>query len=132
MNTEDELIEALKYKRRGDGFTYWVDKDGKAHREGKPAVVHDNGGEEWYRHGEMHRIGGPAVSWGNGTEEWYQDGLLHRTDGPAYTHSTSGVSYWFINGVRQPHLEVEDEHRRRTIRDTEVKATRRWFYLLGE
>lgn len=49
-------------------------KDGKGHRENRPAVV-------WFR----------------GTKYWMKDGLFHRTDGPAAEY-LNGEKGWYLNG----------------------------------
>ncbi|WP_061961108.1 hypothetical protein [Demequina flava] len=42
--------------------TFWCDEDGFLHRDSDlPAVVHDDGLQEWHRHGVLHRDGAPAL-----------------------------------------------------------------------
>jgi hypothetical protein len=48
--------------------------------------------------GKLHRIGGPAVEYSNGTNHWYQNGQLHRIEGPAVEHH-NGYNNWYLRGV---------------------------------
>ena len=44
-------------------LTCWLDADGRYHCEDGPAVVTDDGVEEWHQRGELHRDdGGPAIT----------------------------------------------------------------------
>lgn len=55
---------------------------------------------EFRVNGKLHREDGPAVIWNDGTENWYQNGRLHREDGPARTWY-DGSTTWYIDGVPQ-------------------------------
>lgn len=84
------------------------DDDYRLHAANKPAVLFEDGGEEWWRHGRAHREGDEpaiyisdsnkaaiAVAFGMSdgqtehvllpanTEIWCKDGLIHRDDGAA-------------------------------------------------
>jgi len=72
--------------------------DGKMHKEDGPAIVYDDGREEWYFNNKKHREDGPAVIHVNGREEWFRDGKCHREGGPAIT-KPNGFEMWYINGV---------------------------------
>jgi hypothetical protein len=94
-----------------------------------PAIISDNGEQQWYtyglRHrpehlgpawintsasldlyyanGELHRRGGPAMIYPD-CEKWYQCNCLHRADGPAIVRSArerfkDDIEWWF-NGNR--------------------------------
>ena len=53
-------------------------KLGMLHRENdQPAIIHENGTQEWYFNGQRHRINKPAVVFPDGKEEWYCNGVLH-------------------------------------------------------
>ena len=51
-------------------------KDGKLHREGKPAVISKFGFMAWCINGKEHREDGPAMIYPNGAERWYLEGVL--------------------------------------------------------
>jgi hypothetical protein len=91
------------------GSERWYNKDNQLHRDDdKPAVVHPNGIQYWYRNGMLHRDGGPATSFPDGSESWFKDGILHRENGPALTFANGTKEYW-LNGVRQPNPNVTKE-----------------------
>jgi hypothetical protein len=57
---------------------------------------HPNGAQYWHNEkGQYHREDGPAVIWENGLQEWYNDGVLHREDGPAVY--ITGHQSWYLN-----------------------------------
>lgn len=42
------------------------------HRDDEfPAIIWDNGNEEWWWHGKLHRNNGPAIKWPNGRNDWF-------------------------------------------------------------
>jgi hypothetical protein len=49
--------------------------------------------------GKYHRTDGPAIIWENGLQEWYNNGVLHREDGPAVIYPDR-YQGWCINGRR--------------------------------
>lgn len=99
MSTEDELFEALKYRRRSNDYDFWVNDAGELHRVDNPAVIRDNGAKEWFLNGVRHRKDGPARECANGDNEWYVNGRYHREDGPAVEYKT-GAKFWYFNGFR--------------------------------
>lgn len=60
----------------GWGIIYF--EDGFCHRENGPAVLWQDGLEEWWREGKQHRTDGPAIKWENERndkmEEWWIEG----------------------------------------------------------
>ena len=103
------------------------DADGRLHCTDGPAVVFDDGAEEWWSHGRVHRTSGPAISFKQSnmvvvestapyvthglvrrlhvphSHVWCQNGLLHRTDGPADTNALGKGVEWWVNG--RPHRD---------------------------
>ncbi len=78
------------------GNIWYFDQNGKFHREDGPALIKNNGAEEWWRHGCLHREDGPAVT----TDvmcRWYREGKLHREDGPAI-ELADGTKEWYREG----------------------------------
>ena len=72
------------------------------HRNGGPAVIYDDGEEQWYQYGQRHREDGPAAINGK-TEYWFKRGKLHREGGPAKIRHDLHEAYaleWFKDGVR--------------------------------
>lgn len=47
----------------------------------------------------LHRVNGPALIMDDGHEEWWLNGRLHRTDGPAITNALGRIS-WYVNDVK--------------------------------
>jgi len=85
------------------GEKFWY-KDGKLHREERPAIECADGRMYWYKNGEHHRVGGPSVIECDGTKMWYEDGKRHREDGPAIEYS-NGDKKWFFKGKRYTQQE---------------------------
>ena len=103
------------------GNIWYFDQNGKFHREDGPALIKNNGAEEWWRHGclhredgpavttdvmcrwyregKLHREDGPAIELADGTKEWYREGKLHREDGPAI-EDADGTRRWYLDGKR--------------------------------
>lgn len=93
--------------------------NGQLHKEDGPAIIWENGGQEWYlygvRHrgndlpaliivgqkkewwfnGQLHRENGPAIIYDYGREKWYTHGMRHRRDGPAVRYEFGGEEWWF-------------------------------------
>jgi hypothetical protein len=81
-----------------DGSEFWRNKEDQFHRDGdKPAIIHSDGAQFWYKNGKLHRDNGPAVIYANGTLRWYFNGELHREDDKP-TVVTPKVMYWCIDG----------------------------------
>jgi hypothetical protein len=61
------------------------------HNTNRPAAIHPDGGEEYFREGKRHRDAGPALYQpledGGWMEVWYEEGLISRQpdEGPAKT-----------------------------------------------
>lgn len=72
--------------------------DGLLHREAdKPAFIGADGALGWWVDGVKHRIGGPACIYPDGEVHWKQNGKYHREDGPAWLNS-DGSYVWYLNG----------------------------------
>jgi len=64
-----------------DGVRYFNDVNHTIkHRKGKPAVILNNGCEEYWDHGRLHNLEGPAITTKNGKQVYYLGGrrLNHR------------------------------------------------------
>lgn len=70
--------------------------NGLLHNEKGPAIIHQDGGKSWVKHGQLHREDGPAIDHLN-EKFWYIHGCGHRTDGPAVILA-DGTKEWRING----------------------------------
>lgn len=109
--------------------TYWVDASGLLHRDDGPAMMFDDGTQQWYQHGVLHREDGPAEIYNNNLKlwkkngrhhrigapavihrdmstEWWVNGKMHRLDGPAVEYSDGETRYWYVNGTKV----IEDQH----------------------
>lgn len=88
--------------------TIWYDLEDNIHKEGAPAIIADDGGEQWYRHGKLHRDDGPAIIIPfnhNGIRyyefSYYKEDEAHRepSDGPAIIDTRGNDIRFFYNGV---------------------------------
>lgn len=68
----------LFYKVLPGGTEIWY-SNGYVHREGEPAIVHENGTEYWYQAGEYHREDGPAILYADGYGIYYMNGIQKRS-----------------------------------------------------
>lgn len=85
-----------------DGFTEW-------------RIRVETGDDEYAS--MVHREDGPAVLWDDGYEEWCVKSRYHRTDGPAIIDPIENIQDWYIDGVRIHNYErlqiltkCSDEH----------------------
>lgn len=62
---------AQEFEKNRYGTKMWKNKEGKLHRVGGPAIIHNNGTKIWYYRGQRHRISGPAVTTRLGGEEYW-------------------------------------------------------------
>jgi hypothetical protein len=52
------------------------DINGVLHRDGgRPAIVRENGSQEWWVNGQLHRENGPAVELADGGKQYYLNGI---------------------------------------------------------
>jgi len=68
----------------------------EVHREDGPAIMYNDGSEEWFLNGKLHREDGPAIT-GSGVLQWYFEGKLHRENGPAIDNA-NGLKLWYNHG----------------------------------
>ena len=84
-------------------FTYYEDEDEIVtddlipHRVNGPAVIWQDGHQEWYQNGYRHRADGPATIFVDGSESWWYQGQRHREDGPAAI-DVGNVEAWYYRG----------------------------------
>lgn len=113
-HTEEDIIEALKYKRvvcdgryAISGYsltdcTFYVNDNNELHRENdKPAIIYNSGSLCWFRNGKLHRDNDmPAVITDKGKrQDWFINGIRHRDNNrPAIIVSGKMVQWW-VNGV---------------------------------
>ena len=62
------------------GDIYWLNDDGKIHRENAPAITKINGTAIWAINGKIHRKDGPAVIMANGSKYWYNQGSFQLSE----------------------------------------------------
>jgi len=67
------------------------------YRENGPAVILDDGTEEYYSGGIKHRANKPAVISPTGYQEFWTDGKLGRKDGPAIIYPDGGRDWLWKN-----------------------------------
>ena len=78
-------------------FYCWKNDKDQFHREGdQPAIIRDNGSQEWYTNGKLHRKNDkPAIIFSNGEMQWYKNGKAHRDDDrPAVIRANGGKEWW--------------------------------------
>ena len=88
-------------KERMFGIYYKL--DGKRHRSDGPAIIENNGDEEWYLNDKRHRLDGPAQIQKGYCNFWYKNGKFHRLDGPAIEYvneEDKKYNKWFVDGMR--------------------------------
>ena len=96
-----------------------LDKNGLPHCVDGPAIIRNDGTEEWWFHGDHHRMDGPAIIYPNGTQEWMVKGKRHRVDGPAIL-CADGEECWYYHGKR---------HRENGPAIIYPDGTTQWFLL---
>lgn len=88
-------------KHQGVGrifYTIGTDPDYQNyHREDGPAIINDDGTQEYYRFGQRHRTDGPALIFPNGTEIWIRNNLRFREDGPAVIVPSEYEVWYYAN-----------------------------------
>jgi len=75
-----------------NGSRVWTDEYGELHREGNPAIVYQDGGNDWYQHGKLHREDGPAYNYSSSTNHpegqyWINDVELTKDEWIDYLKS---------------------------------------------
>ena len=85
-----------------------LDDQGMYHSLDEPAVIsldHPTAAsrvkKHWFVHGVRHRDGGPAIEHNDGSEVWMSNGVRHRVDGPAvinYSRPENTVIFWCWHG----------------------------------
>jgi hypothetical protein len=99
-NNLNRVLANLKYDiTTDDEGTIFYRVNGQLHREDGPAVIHPDGGKEWWLNGERHRSRGPAIIYSDGSQEWYRNDQLHRLNGPAIKCADNGAQIYYRNGV---------------------------------
>ena len=85
------------------GFIEWRNENDVLHREDGPALLYDQGDQEWYFNGKLHRNDGPAVYDSRYQyKAWYQHGIRHREDGPAIERLRHHLDkqLWYYHGEK--------------------------------
>ncbi len=90
-----------------NGTQEWY-KNGKPHREGdRPAVVHADNTQYWYKNGKPHRGGDkPAVILPDGTRKWCTHGMLHRDGDKPAVICSNGDRFWYRHGKRHRYNDL--------------------------
>lgn len=70
----------------------------------------------YFKDGDYHRIDGPAIIWDDGHQEWYCHGKLHREDGPAI-ELKDGTNQWWFHGFN--YVDIDNWGKHLGILDTE-------------
>jgi len=86
--------ESMTFSYSSENRRWEITQNKILHCDWGPAVIYEDGTQEWYCEGLLHRIGDPAVIHSDGTKEWWVEGLRHRTDGPAVIRS-DGTKEWY-------------------------------------
>ena len=69
-------------------------KNGLPHREDGPAIIYENGNQDWWLNGLQHRESGPSDEYTNGDKFWFYKDKLYGTDDD-FTNTT------WINKVQE-------------------------------
>jgi hypothetical protein len=94
MNQSKQYVSMTESS--GRWIRRWHNEGGEYHRLDGPAIVADDGTEEWHINGELHRVDGPAVTTLRG-KYWFIHNKPHRLDGPAIEWY-GGTKEWWVNG----------------------------------
>lgn len=88
-------------KRKVDlyGTIRFFDNKGKLHNTDGPAVIWNNGTNEYYHHGVLHAEGRPTASFANGTLKWYNKGVLTQVYRPGRKPNTD-VMIQYVDGYK--------------------------------
>ena len=92
------------YNIAGYGRVEWR-QYGLWHRDHDgPAIIHEDGKQEWYQFGRLHREGGPAIIWPDGRAEVWLNGL--RRDEPVrglrrVLALLPHRAHWLVRNVRK-------------------------------
>lgn len=69
----DGIIVPAVVTSRGGRCWY---RNGSLHSwNDEPSFVQEDGSRFWHCDGALHRVGGPAIIWNNGLEEWWNNGV---------------------------------------------------------
>ncbi len=117
---EDEYLTPTTRITTGGDYLYWVDKQGRPHRDNDmPAVFGlKDGSLMWYRHGVLWREGNkPTCIHNDGSMIWRQGHGLHRGNGLPACIYPDGTRAWYENDVPSrpnnlPHVETGSGERR--------------------
>jgi len=80
-------------------------EQGQLHRLDGPAVIYEDGGQEWWADGLLHRTDGPAIVRADGGQVWWFEGRPHRLDGPAVIRA-DGTTEWWVHSKQVDQLTV--------------------------
>jgi hypothetical protein len=100
--------EKLKYyhqisdKLNDNNVLVFKNVKGQIHRDGdKPAIIHANGNQYWYKDGKLHRDEDkPAIIRADGSQEWYKNDKRHGDDDKPAIIYANGQQEWWVNGRR--------------------------------
>lgn len=90
-------IEPTVNRRR----TIWYAADGNIHRDDNdlPAIINNDGSQEWWRHGLRHRDNDlPAIVKHTGHKAWFINGICHRNNDLPTEIYPDGTRIWIKNG----------------------------------
>ena len=99
------VVNNLLHRQDGPAIVYdnglqqWY-LNGVQHRIGGPSHYHPDGTAHWMQFGKYHRVDGPAINFAFGQKQWRLNGLFHRTDGPAIETPIVGANRWYVHGIR--------------------------------
>ena len=102
LQHERQRLIDLPPTRQEEGCHIWLDMDGQIDRGWDlPAIIYDDGRQEWRRHGHTHRDRDrPAVINAQGVHLWYMHDQLHREGNLPACIYPSGRKEWAYHGVR--------------------------------
>ena len=89
----------------------------------QPAIIWQDGRQEWYQNGNRHRNNDqPAIICTDGQQEWYQNGNRHRDNDRPAVVCANGDKYWLQND--QSHRDGPDGQQPAIIC---ANGTKEWY-----
>lgn len=97
------FFETVEYDTESgdDKVEKHYDEQGELHNSDGPAVVHNDGTQEWWYHGQLTKVVKP-----DGTQMTFRNNKLHNDSGPAVVDSR-GNRWYFIDGQQMTQEDFE-------------------------
>jgi hypothetical protein len=106
MVTKYEYTNRVEYR----------DENGVLHREDGPALIYNNGEENWYKRGRLHRENGLPAIIKKEYKLYMVNGRRHNEYGPGY-ENIDGTVWWYLNNIKY----IEEEQYQKELIKLKLK-----------